>query len=117
MSRGLLETFPNPTPGRAYIIEHTTEEFTSLCPRTGQPDFGVMTLTYVPDEHCVELKSLKLYYQSFRNEGLFYEAAVNRILDDIVSVCDPMWAQVEGKFGIRGGIRSVVTAEFDRDQG
>ncbi len=116
MNRDLLETFPNPNPGRAYLIEHTAHEFTSLCPKTGQPDFATITLTYVPAEKCIELKSLKMYLQSFRNEGVFYEAAVNRILDDFVAVCEPAWARIEGKFGIRGGIGSVVTAEYESEE-
>lgn len=115
MSRDLLETFPNPNPERDYIIEHTANEFTSLCPKTGQPDFAVITLTYVPDELCVELKALKLYYQSYRNEGIFYEAAINKIINDFIAVCKPRWAQIEGKFGVRGGISSVVTIEYDKD--
>lgn len=112
MSRELLETFPNPKPERDYTIEHTTEEFTSVCPKTGQPDFATVVLTYVPDELCVELKSLKLYYFSFRDKGIFYEAVVNQILDDFVAVCSPRWAEVRGTFNIRGGIASEVSAEY-----
>src|SRR6187455_728843 len=84
-----LETFPNPNPGRDYTIEIVCPEFTSLCPKTGQPDFGSITYTYTPDQLCVELKSLKLYLQRFRNEGIFYEHVTNRILDDLVAVCRP----------------------------
>ena len=112
MSRDILETFPNPAPERDYTIEHVSAEFTSVCPNTGQPDFGTITLTYVPDELCIELKSLKLYYVSFRNEGIFYEAVVNRILDDIVAASSPRYAQVCGEFNIRGGIGSAVTTEY-----
>lgn len=112
MSRELLETFPNPKPERDYTIEHTTEEFTSVCPKTGQPDFATIVLTYVPDELCVELKSLKLYYFSFRDKGIFYEAVVNQILDDFVAVCSPRWAEIRGAFNIRGGIASEVSAEY-----
>ncbi|MCH8274987.1 MAG: NADPH-dependent 7-cyano-7-deazaguanine reductase QueF [Armatimonadetes bacterium] len=112
MDRGKLETFPNPNPERDYVIRHVAPEFTSVCPKTGNPDFGTITLSYIPDELCVELKSLKLYYFGFRNEGIFYEAVVNKILDDVVAVLDPRWARVEGEFNVRGGIASVVTAEF-----
>ena len=85
----ILETFDNPFPGRDYEIEITCPEFTSVCPKTGQPDFGTLHLTYVPREACIELKSLKLYLQGYRNEGIFYEAATNHILDDLVKVCSP----------------------------
>ncbi len=112
MSRDILETFPNPNPARDYTIEHTTEEFTSVCPKTGQPDFATIVLTYTPDDLCVELKSLKLYYHSFRDKGIFYEAVVNQILDDFVARCSPRWAVVQGLFNIRGGIASEVTAEY-----
>ncbi len=115
MSRDILETFPNPAPERDYTIEHVSAEFTSVCPKTGQPDFGTITLTYVPDELCIELKSLKLYYVSFRNEGIFYEAGVNRILDVVVAACSPRYAEVSGEFNIRGGIGSVVTADYRKE--
>ena len=115
MDRGKLETFPNPNPERDYVIRHVAPEFTSVCPKTGNPDFGTITLSYIPDELCVELKSLKLYYFGFRNEGIFYEAVVNKILDDVVAVLDPRWAQVEGEFNVRGGIASVVTAEYRKE--
>lgn len=114
MSRELLETFPNPAPERDYVIEHTAPEFTSVCPKTGQPDFGTIILRYVPDKLCVELKSLKLYYFSFRDQGIFYEAVVNRVLDDVVAVLQPRWAQIEGAFNVRGGISSLVTAEYQQ---
>ena len=106
-----LESFPNPHPGRDYTIEHTVHEFTSVCPRTGQPDFGAVEIEYVADAACIELKSLKLYLQGYRNEGVFYEDVVNRILDDCVAACRPKWMKVTGRFRPRGGIRSVVTAE------
>jgi 7-cyano-7-deazaguanine reductase len=112
VSREILETFPNPAPGRDYEIEHVAPEFTSVCPKTGQPDFATMSLLYIPDDLCVELKSLKLYYNSFRNEGIYYEGVVNRILDDVVAVCKPRYARIIGEFNVRGGITSVVTAEF-----
>lgn len=89
-----LETFPNPAVGRDYVIEIKCPEFTSVCPKTGQPDFGVITYTYTPDKACVELKSLKLYLQKFRNVGIFYESAVNRLLDDFVAACKPMRCRV-----------------------
>lgn len=112
MSREILETFTNPAPERDYEIEHVAPEFTSVCPKTGQPDFATITLLYVPDELCIELKSLKLYYNSFRNEGIYFEAVVNRILDDIVAKCSPRYASICGDFNVRGGISSSVTAEF-----
>jgi len=107
--RTLLECFENPTPERDYIIEHVAEEFTSVCPKTGHPDFGEVTLRYVADRHCVELKSLKLYLQAFRNEGLFYEAATNRIADDLAAVMAPRWMIVRTDWRGRGGIRSSIT--------
>jgi 7-cyano-7-deazaguanine reductase len=108
-----LESFPNPHPGRDYTIEHTATEFTSVCPKTGQPDFATIRVTYVADRLCVELKSLKLYLQSFRNEGIFYEDVVNVILDDLVRVLRPRRMTVEGSFSVRGGISSVVTATHE----
>ena len=104
-----LETFPNPRPGRDYSIEIVCPEFTSVCPKTGQPDFGTITYTYVPDLLCVELKSLKLYLQRFRNQGIFYENVTNRLLDDFVSACQPRKLSVVGAFTPRGGIRSTIT--------
>ena len=120
----LLETFPNPYPDRPYDISMETNEFTSLCPvggietdaaelaklQGGAPDFATIRISYVPNARCVELKSLKLYLWSFRNEGVFYERAVNRILDDLVAAVQPRWMQVTGDFNVRGGIKSVVTA-------
>ena len=111
-SRDLLETFANQFPGRDYTIEISCPEFTSVCPKTGQPDFGKLTFRYIPESSCIELKSLKLYLQSFRNEGVFYEDVVNRILDDLVSVLKPRKMKVTGKFTPRGGMHSVVTAEY-----
>jgi 7-cyano-7-deazaguanine reductase len=108
-----LEVFPNRHPGRDYLIRHTCPEFTSVCPKTGQPDFGALEILYVPDRVCVELKSLKLYVQSFRNQGIFYEDVVNVILDDLVSAVAPRRMTVEGRFNVRGGISSVVTASFE----
>lgn len=107
----LIETFDNPHPQRDYLIEHVAEEFTSLCPKTGQPDFGTVTLRYIADRKCVELKSLKMYLQSYRSAGIFYEDVTNRILDDLVAACSPRWMEVETEWTARGGIRSVITAE------
>ena len=111
--RGLLETFPNPAPERDYEIVHTAPEFTSVCPITGQPDFATIVVSYVADRLCVELKSLKLYLQSFRDEGVFYEAVVNRICDDLAAALSPRRLEVRGEFRVRGGISSVVTASYE----
>ncbi|MBX3441041.1 MAG: preQ(1) synthase [Planctomyces sp.] len=109
--RSLLETFENPHPGRDYIIETVCPEFTSLCPKTGQPDFGTLTITYTPGPRCFELKSLKLYLQQYRDLGAFYEDVTNRILDDLVAVTAPRHMKVEAAFTPRGGIRTTVIAE------
>lgn len=108
-----LETFDNSYPERDYTIEITCPEFTSICPKTGQPDFGVLTFHYVPDRLCVELKSLKLYLQRFRNEGIFYENVTNRILDDFVAVVRPRRVTLESDWGARGGITTVVTVTYN----
>ena len=105
-----LETFPNPRPGREYEIAFECPEFTCLCPRTGQPDFATVQIRYVPDALCVELKSLKLYLWSFRDEGHFHEDVTNRILDDLVALLKPRRMTVTGDFKVRGGIHTVVTA-------
>ena len=107
-----LETFPNPNPERDYTIEMECPEFTSVCPRTGQPDFGTIRISYVPNQKCIELKSFKLYLWSYRQEGIFYEAATNKILDDLVAACAPRRLKVVGDFRMRGGIRTVVTATY-----
>ncbi len=112
--RTILETFENPRPARDYQIEFVFPEFTSVCPVTGQPDFATITLRYIPDQRCVEMKSLKLYFFSYRNKGIFYEGVVNTILDDLVAVLDPRWIQVVGAFAVRGGTAGTVTAEHDR---
>src|SRR5689334_786682 len=112
---GDLETFPNPSPGRDYTIEIVCPEFTSVCPKTGQPDFGTMTFTYTPDGKCVELKSLKLYLHRYRNQGIFYEAVVNRLLDDFVAACRPVRCQVVGAFTPRGGITTKVVCRYEKD--
>jgi len=109
-----LETFPNPAPERDYEIAFDCPEFTCLCPMTGQPDFARFRIRYVPDRTCVELKSLKLYLWSFRNEGHFHEAVTNRILDDLVRATRPRWMTVEGDFFVRGGIGTVVTARYEK---
>jgi 7-cyano-7-deazaguanine reductase len=108
-----LETFDNPNPGRDYEISFECPEFTCLCPRTGQPDFGTMRIRYVPDRLCVELKSLKLYLWSFREEGHFHEAVTNRVLDDLVKATRPRRMTVVGDFYVRGGIHTVVTASYE----
>ena len=110
--RELLETFDNQFPGRDYVIEIVCPEFTSMCPKTGQPDFGTITYTYTPNEKCVELKSLKLYLNRFRNQGIFYEHVVNRLLDDFVKACQPRHAKVVGAFTPRGGITTTVSCVY-----
>ena len=111
-STGSLETFPNPRPGRDFEIAIDCPEFTSVCPKTGLPDFGAIRITYVPDDRCIELKSLKYYLIEFRNRGIFYEAVTNQILDDLVAACGPRRMTVVGDFSIRGGIKTVVTASY-----
>ena len=112
--REALESFENQFPDRDYTIEIVCPEFTSVCPKTGQPDFGTMTFRYVPDQLCVELKSLKLYLQQFRNQGIFYEHATNTILDDFVSVVMPRQATLIARFTPRGGISSVVEVSYTK---
>jgi 7-cyano-7-deazaguanine reductase len=109
-----LQTFPNPAPHRDYEIAFDCPEFTCVCPMTGQPDFGTIRIRYVPDERCVELKSLKLYLWSFREEGHFHEAVTNRILDDLVALLSPRRMTVEGDFAVRGGIHTVVCARYEK---
>ncbi|HLK58993.1 MAG TPA: preQ(1) synthase [Chthonomonadaceae bacterium] len=108
----LLEVFDNPRPERDYRIVHTCHEFTSVCPKTGQPDFATIIIDYIADAKCLELKALKFYLQAFRQQGIFYEAVTNRILDDLVEVCRPRSMTVRGDFNMRGGISSVITAEY-----
>lgn len=110
--RKLLETFENQFPDRDYKIDITCPEFTSVCPRTGQPDFGTLMITYTPRKKCVELKSLKFYLQSFRNEGIFYEHVTNTILDDLAAVVEPQWMKIEAAFRPRGGMTETVTAQY-----
>jgi 7-cyano-7-deazaguanine reductase len=109
--RNTLETFDNEFPQRDYEIEIICPEFTSVCPKTGQPDFGTITITYTPENKCVELKSLKMYLQSFRSEGIFYENVTNRILDDLVAVLQPRHITLLAEFSARGGITTNVTAK------
>jgi 7-cyano-7-deazaguanine reductase len=114
--RDMLETFDNQFPGRDYTIEIRCPEFTSVCPKTGQPDFGVLTFTYTPGLKCVELKSLKLYLQQFRNEGIFYEHVTNRILDDFVAVAQPRRAELVAEFSARGGITTKVVVRYEEQE-
>lgn len=114
--RSILESFPNPADA-PFVIEHICDEFTSVCPKTGHPDFGAITLRYVPRPgsqggQCVELKSLKLYYHQFRNQGIYFEAVTNTIRDDLVALLDPLWLQVRTDWKGRGGIRSTIRADF-----
>jgi 7-cyano-7-deazaguanine reductase len=111
-----LETFANPNPERDYEIAFECPEFTCLCPLTGQPDFATILIKYVPDEMCVELKSLKLYLWSYRDVGAFHEAVTNRILDDLVLAVGPRRMAVVGEFFVRGGIHTTVTASYERDE-
>ncbi len=117
----ILEAFPNPRPERDYQIEFVFPEFTSVCPVTGQPDFATITIRYVPDQSCIEMKSLKLYFFAYRNKGIFYEAVVNTILDDLVAALKPRRMTVIGQFAVRGGTAGTVTAEYyaegDRSNG
>jgi 7-cyano-7-deazaguanine reductase len=112
--RRTIDTFPNPRPGRDYEIAIRCPEFTSVCPKTGLPDFGEIRITYVPDERCIELKALKYYLIDFRNRGIFYEAVTNQILDDLVAACAPRRMTVVGDFSVRGGISTVVTATHEK---
>jgi 7-cyano-7-deazaguanine reductase len=112
--QNILETFENQYPQRDYVIEIVCPEFTSVCPKTGQPDFGTLTITYVPDAKCVELKSLKFYLQRYRNEGIFYENATNRILDDLVAVIQPRRLTLAAAFTPRGGIATTVTVSYQQ---
>ena len=111
-----IETFPNPNPSRDYEIEIACPEFTSVCPKTGLPDFGEIRIAYVPDERCIELKALKYYLVGFRNRGIFYEQVTNEILDDLVAACRPRRMVVTGDFTPRGGIKTVVTARYDKTE-
>lgn len=107
-----IDTFPNKYPNRDYEITHVNPEFTSVCPVTGLPDFATITVYYIPDELCIELKSLKYYYLEFRNKGIYFESSVNEILDDLVGVCKPRYMKISGEFNTRGGIHSLVEVEY-----
>ena len=110
-----LETFENKYPQRDYTITVVNEEYTSVCPMTGLPDFGTITVNYTPDQKCLELKALKYYFLEYRNEGIFYESVVNKILDDLVEACHPKWMEVTGEFTVRGGIHSTITASYKKE--
>lgn len=110
----ILEVFPNPRPDRDYEIRFAFPEFTSVCPVTGQPDFATVTVVYTPDEYCVEMKSLKLYFFAFRNKGIFYEAVTNQILDDLVDALGPRKMTVVGEFAVRGGTAGTITATYEK---
>jgi 7-cyano-7-deazaguanine reductase len=112
----LLETFDNDYQDRDYIIEHTAPEFTSVCPKTGYPDFATMILEYIPDRLCIELKSFKIYLNSYRNDGIFYESVTNKILDDLVSVCKPRYMKLTAEFNARGGISSIIEVEYYKEE-
>lgn len=112
----VIETFPNPQPDRDFEIAINCPEFTSVCPKTGLPDFGEIRVTYVPNALCIELKSLKYYLIEFRNRGIFYEAVTNQILDDLVAACQPRRMTVIGDFALRGGIKTVVTVSYEARQ-
>ncbi len=117
IDRSLLEVFENAYPDRDYQITHVNPEFTSVCPKTGLPDFGTITVDYVPDKLCVELKALKMYYLQYRNYGAFYERVVNMILDDLVAAMKPRRITVTGEFSVRGGLHSVVESSYERPAG
>jgi 7-cyano-7-deazaguanine reductase len=117
MATSPLETFPNPRPGRDYEIDIRCPEFTSVCPKTGLPDFGEIQINYIPGDRCLELKALKYYMIEFRNRGIFYEAVTNQILDDLVAACKPKRMTVTGEFSVRGGISASVTAVYEQEPG
>jgi 7-cyano-7-deazaguanine reductase len=110
-----IETFPNPASERPYTITHVNPEFTSVCPKTGLPDFGTITVKYVPGDTCIELKSLKYYFLDFRSKGIFYEAVTNKILDDLVAACNPIEMEVTSEWSTRGGIHSIIQVQYKRD--
>jgi 7-cyano-7-deazaguanine reductase len=116
MTAPVIETFPNPNPARDYEIDIRCPEFTSVCPKTGLPDFGEIRIRYVPDERCIELKALKYYLLEFRDKGIFYEQVTNQILDDLVAVCAPRRMTVTGDFTPRGGIKTTVTATYEEHE-
>jgi len=114
MSSTTIETFPNPRPGRDFEIAIDCPEFTSMCPKTGLPDFGTIHIRYVPADRCIELKALKYYLLDYRSRGIFYESATNQILDDLVAACEPKRMTVQGEFTPSGGIKTTVTASYER---
>jgi 7-cyano-7-deazaguanine reductase len=111
----IIEIFENAYPDRDYTVMHEAPEFTSLCPKTGQPDFATITVEYIPDKLCIELKSLKLYLNSFRNDGIYFESVTNRILDDLVAACQPRFMRITAEFNTRGGISSIVEAKYEEE--
>lgn len=111
-----IELFPNPAPGRRFVIEHVNEEFTSVCPITGLPDFGTVTVRYIPDKLCMELKSMKYYFLEFRNQGIFYEELTNKFLDDFVGICAPLEMEVITEWSTRGGMHSTITAKYVKSE-
>jgi 7-cyano-7-deazaguanine reductase len=111
-----IETFPNPKPDRDYVITHINSEFTSVCPITGLPDFGTITINYIPDQICLELKSLKYYFFSYRSQGIFYEAITNKILDDLIEACQPREMEIVSEWTTRGGMNSVITVNYSKDK-
>jgi 7-cyano-7-deazaguanine reductase len=111
----ILEVFNNQYADRDYTVYHEAPEFTSLCPKTGQPDFATITIEYIPDQLCIELKSLKFYLNSYRNDGIYFESATNKILDDLVEVCQPRYMRITAEFNVRGGISSTVEAEYSKE--
>jgi 7-cyano-7-deazaguanine reductase len=115
MLESSLETFPNPRPERDYEIAINCPEFTSLCPKTGLPDFGEIRITYTPDDRCLELRALKYYLIEFRDKGIFYEHVTNQILDDLIGVCKPRQMTIVGDFSVRGGISTQITASYTKD--
>ena len=112
----ILEVFENAYPDRDYNVIHTSPEFTSVCPKTGQPDFATIKIEYIPDKLCIELKSLKFYLNSYRNDGIYFESVTNKILDDLVSVCRPRYMQLTAEFNVRGGISSVIEVEYANEE-
>jgi 7-cyano-7-deazaguanine reductase len=114
--RTILDTFPSPRPGRPFEVKFVFPEFTSMCPVTGQPDFATITVTYVPDQRCVEMKSLKLYFLAFRNKGIFYEGVANQILDDLVDALAPQRMTIVADFAVRGGTAGIVTVQYPFEQ-
>lgn len=111
----ILEVFNNQYPDRDYTVFHEAPEFTSLCPKTGRPDFATITIEYIPDQLCIELKSLKFYLNSYRNDGIYFESATNKILDDLVEVCHPRYMRITAEFNVRGGISSTIEAEYSKE--